>query len=36
MKNEADVVYPMTLVPTCPFSVKVSDDELWEVIRAML
>lgn len=36
MKDEADVVYPMNLVPTCPFSVKVSDEELWEVIRSMI
>jgi hypothetical protein len=36
MKDEADVIYPVDLVPTCPFSVKVSDDELWEVIRAMI
>jgi hypothetical protein len=36
MKDEADVIYPIDLVPTCPFSVKVSDDELWEVIRSMI
>lgn len=36
MKDEADVIYPIELVPTCPFSVKVSDDELWEVIRSMI
>lgn len=36
MKDEADVIYPIDLMPTCPFSVKVSDDELWEVIRSMI
>lgn len=36
MKNEADVVYPVDLVKTCPFSVHISDDELWEVIRSMI
>lgn len=36
MKDEADVIYPVDLVPTCPFSVKVSDDELWEVIKSMI
>jgi len=36
MKDEADVIYPIDLVPTCPFSVKVSDEELWEVIRVMI
>lgn len=36
MKNEADVIYPIDLIPTCPFSVKTSDEELWEVIRAMI
>lgn len=36
MKDEADVIYPANLTPTCPFSVKVSDDELWEVIRSMI
>jgi hypothetical protein len=36
MKDEADVIYPVDFLPTCPFSVKVSDDELWEVIRSMI
>jgi hypothetical protein len=36
MKDEADVVYPVSQVTTCPFSVKVSDDELWEVVRSMI
>lgn len=36
MKDEADIIYPIDLVPTCPFSVKVSDDELWETIRSMI
>lgn len=36
MKDEADVIYPVDLSLTCPFSVKVSDDELWEVIRSMI
>lgn len=36
MKDEADVIYPIDLMPTCPFSVKVSDDDLWEVIRSMI
>jgi hypothetical protein len=36
MKDEANVVYPVNIVPTCPFSVKVSDDELWDVVRSMI
>jgi hypothetical protein len=36
MKNEADVIYPVDLATTCPFSVNISDVELWEVIRSMI
>lgn len=36
MKDEGDVIYPANITPACPFSVKVSDDELWEVIGKML
>lgn len=36
MKDEADVVYPASKATICPFSVKVSDDKLWEVIRSMI
>lgn len=36
MKEEADVVYPVDMTTTCPFSVKAPDEDLWEVIRSMI
>jgi len=36
MKDEADVIYPVSKETICPFSVKVPDEKLWEVIRSMI
>lgn len=34
--DEADVVYLRGEAPTCPFSVKVSEEELWAEVKRML
>lgn len=35
-KSEADVVYHHSKTTTCPFSIKVSEEKLWEIVEEVL
>lgn len=35
-KEFANIIFPVGMKPLCPFSVKRSENELWEIVRSLL